>query len=191
MLVQEYRVIESVLLCLEKLIEQAEQRQHMDKTSARDIIQFLREFADACHHGKEEDVLFVFSDSKTGGHGPVEIIKEEHREGRGYVSGMDRNCEKAGAGEAKAIESFCENGRDLINMLRNHILREDEAIFPMIDELCNPQDAEHIWQQFLDVEKNAGGDGHRRLIGTARELCQKFGVLFPENQIPDLREKLF
>jgi hypothetical protein len=59
----------------------------------------------------------------------------------------------------------------------------------MIDELCNPHDAEHLWQQFLEVEKNAGGDRHRRLIDQARELCQKFEVLFPENQIPDLLDK--
>ncbi len=188
-LVQEHRVIEAVLSCLEKLIEQTEQQHRLHKSSAQDILQFLREFADACHHGKEEDVLFVFSDSITSGHGPVEILKDEHREGRGYVTGMERNCEKASAGDKESLNTFCECGRDLIGMLRQHIYREDEAVFPMIDNLCSTQDADNLWQQFLAVEKKAGGDRHRRLIGIARKLCQVHGIPFPESRIPDLLER--
>jgi hemerythrin-like domain-containing protein len=185
-LVQEHRVIESVLLCLERLIERTENDKRLNRVVTENIILFLREFADACHHGKEEDVLFKFSDSKTGGHGPVEVLKDEHTEGRSYVAKMNQSCGNAANGDPTAVGVFCENARDLIDMLRRHIEREDDVVFPMIEELCQTKDADGLWEDFQIVEKNAGGDRHRRLIKLAKNLCQEFGIPFSEQSIPDL-----
>lgn len=185
-LVQEHRVIESMLLCLEHLIQESEQNGKLDSEQAMNIILFFREFADACHHGKEEDILFRFSDAKTGGHEPVEVLKEEHIEGRGYVKNMIHNTGKAAAGDPEAILLFCENARDLIDMLRRHIEREDEVVFPMIEELCQSGDAERLWQNFIMVEKDAGGDRHKRFIDSAKACCKHFNVPFLEKNIPDL-----
>lgn len=185
-LVQEHRVIESMLLCLERLIEHTERDKKLDREYAQNIISFLREFADACHHGKEEDILFRFSDSKTGGHGPVEVLKEEHTEGRSYVGSMVKSINKAAGGDSEAINLFCENARDLIDMLRRHIEREDEVVFLMIEELCQPGDAERLWQDCIAVEKEAGGDRHRRFIASVKSCCQYFNVPFSEENISDL-----
>ena len=185
-LVQEHRVIESMLRCLERLIENSDRDNKLDGEKARTLISFFREFADACHHGKEEDILFKFAESKTGGQGPVEVLKEEHVEGRGYVKNMIRNIDKAAAGDPDVITLFSENGRDLIDMLRRHIEREDEVVFPMIEEPCRSEDAEKIWTQFVAVEKDAGGDRHQRFIDSARSCCKHFNVPFTETNIPDI-----
>lgn len=189
-LVQEHRVIEAMLLCLERLIENAELDKKLDREKARTIISFLREFADNCHHGKEEDILFRFSDTKTGGHGPVEVLKEEHVEGRGYVKSMIHNFDKAAAGDPEAIRLFSENARDLVDMLRRHIEREDEIVFPMIEELCQSGDADRIWDEFIAVEKDAGGDRHQRFIHSAKLCCADLNVPFSEKNIPDLLVRL-
>ncbi|MBL7994861.1 hemerythrin domain-containing protein [bacterium] len=185
-LVQEHRVIESMLLCLERLAEQAERDGKLDNERSGTIIDFLREFADACHHGKEEDVLFKFSDTRTVGHGPVEVLRDEHTEGRGYVSVMAKNRLKAVSGNPGAIRSFCESARDLTNMLRRHIQREDEVVFPMIEEQCQSSDADQLWQEFVTVEKIAGGDRHKKFVESARSCCRHFNVPFHEDHITQL-----
>ena len=185
-LVQEHRVIESMLLCLERLVDNMQRQKKLDSAYALTIITFLREFADACHHGKEEDVLFKFSDAKTGGHGPVEVLKEEHAEGRGYVGSMVKSMDKAAAGNLEAINLFCENALDLIDMLRRHIEREDNVVFPMIEELCQSGDAERIWKDCVGVEKDAGGNRHKKFITSAKSCCNYFNVPFPEKSISEL-----
>ena len=47
----EHRVIEQVLACLERIAEEAETRT-LDVAAARDVVTFVQNFADRCHHGK-------------------------------------------------------------------------------------------------------------------------------------------
>ncbi len=51
-LMQEHRVIEQVLNCLEIIAQRAEADSKLDTDSANQAIDFLRNFADRCHHGK-------------------------------------------------------------------------------------------------------------------------------------------
>ncbi|KAB2880841.1 hypothetical protein F9K33_03550 [bacterium] len=185
-LVQEHRVIESMLLCLERLVDNMQRQKKLDSAYALTIITFLREFADACHHGKEEDVLFKFSDAKTGGHGPVEVLIEEHSQGRGYVGEMIKSLNKAGEGDPHAISVFSDNALDLTDMLRRHIEREDKVVFPMIEELCQSEDAEKLWKDCVAVEKDAGGNRHKEFITSAKSCCNYFNVPFPEKSISEL-----
>ncbi|MGI6419136.1 MAG: hemerythrin domain-containing protein [Thermoguttaceae bacterium] len=53
-LMSEHRVIEQVLDCLEKILEQCTSENKLDTISAKQAIEFFRGFADHCHHGKEE-----------------------------------------------------------------------------------------------------------------------------------------
>ena len=43
---------------LERLVEASEAGAAMDFEAVEDCVTFVRLFADACHHGKEEDLLF-------------------------------------------------------------------------------------------------------------------------------------
>jgi hemerythrin-like domain-containing protein len=57
-LMKEHRLIERVLGSLETFLDQlsADERNRAD---LKNFAEFFREFADRCHHGKEEDRLFV------------------------------------------------------------------------------------------------------------------------------------
>ena len=57
-LMYEHRVIEQVLDCLETMARGVESGNALDAGQARDAIDFFRNYADRCHHGKEEDLLF-------------------------------------------------------------------------------------------------------------------------------------
>ncbi|MEW6050608.1 MAG: hypothetical protein AB1644_06045 [Candidatus Zixiibacteriota bacterium] len=48
----EHPVIEIVLDCLDKMVEEAKTVGRLEKKPAEDAIAFIKGFADGCHHGK-------------------------------------------------------------------------------------------------------------------------------------------
>ena len=55
----EHRIIEIVLECLDHIVEKAEKDGRLDRNAAEKAIDIIRNFADRCHHVKEEDHLFA------------------------------------------------------------------------------------------------------------------------------------
>ena len=58
-LYEEHRIIMKVLECLQKIVAEAEENNKLNAGSASQAIDFFRNFADGCHHAKEEDRLFI------------------------------------------------------------------------------------------------------------------------------------
>lgn len=90
LLMQEHRVIEQVLDCLEIMAQRANAGDKLDVESAKQAIDFFGNFADKCHHGKEEDCLFPLLEEKgfSREQGPTGVMLHEHEEGRRHVRGM-------------------------------------------------------------------------------------------------------
>jgi hemerythrin-like domain-containing protein len=63
-LTHEHRVIEQVLGCLEAMGAEARAAGRLDGAAAQDAVAFFRNFADRCHHGKEEVHLFPALEAK-------------------------------------------------------------------------------------------------------------------------------
>ena len=76
-LMTEHRLIEQVLNCLEKIVQQAEAEKKLEKKSALEAIEFCRAFADGCHHAKEEAHLFPVMEANgfSGGCSPVAVMR--------------------------------------------------------------------------------------------------------------------
>ena len=83
----EHRVIEQVLTCLERIAEQCAAEGRLDRTSAEQALEFFRNFADRCHHGKEEVHLFPALEAKgfPRDGGPTGVMLHEHDQGRAHV----------------------------------------------------------------------------------------------------------
>lgn len=177
-LVEEHRVITKVLECLEKIVEEAEQNGKLNADSAETAVRFLREFADQCHHAKEEDRVFLLMEEEESARaaGPVRVMFEDHVVGRRHVQAMKKQIEAAARGDAQAIEQFSEHARDFVFLLRDHIVREDEVVFPMADEMLAPDYSDQLEKDFLRIEKEAGGRRHSEGLAAANKLCERYGV---------------
>ncbi len=55
---EEHEVIERVIAALESAVQKLQAGQDVPPTFFLETAQFVRGFADGCHHKKEEDVLF-------------------------------------------------------------------------------------------------------------------------------------
>ena len=86
-LIQEHRIIEQGLNCLEVMAQQAANKKMLDEERAFQAIEFFKNFADKCHHGKEEERLFPALEAcgipRDGG--PTGVMIYEHDLGRKFI----------------------------------------------------------------------------------------------------------
>jgi len=102
-------------------------------------VRFIRLFADACHHGKEEDQLFpVLEDhGMPRDSGPIAVMLAEHREGRRLAGIMKDALPGIRQGNPAAMESFERAGRDYVSLIRGHIGKEDGVLFRVADQIIS------------------------------------------------------
>lgn len=168
-LMQEHRVIERVLGVTEKLVGAGNASTELWGKA----VDFIRNFADKCHHLKEEELLFPAMEEKgvpiEGG--PIGVMLEEHVEGRAYVKAM--------AGALSLMEREAEAGkRDLfenamayVRLLREHIGKEDEILFVMADQALTEDEQRGLLRRFEEHEaKEMGTEVHAQYLKIAQEL---------------------
>ncbi|MDL1920955.1 cation-binding protein [Chloroflexi bacterium CFX5] len=145
-LMKEHRVIETVLNALESAAERLGAGEDVPMDFFFKAADFIRNYADGTHHQKEEGILFTALE--TNGFpkdaDPVSVFMDDHVEGRRLTKGMTECAERIQSGDAGAKAELIQHARDYITLLREHIQREDNVLFPMADDIL--------------------ADGHRQLL---------------------------
>jgi hemerythrin-like domain-containing protein len=174
----EHRVIEQVLDCLAVVAARARSSHSLDNESAADLLEVLATFADKCHHGKEEDLLFPALEraGMNPGQGPTAAMRMEHVQGRGHLALMR---ESLGDESAKAALSFAEAADAYVALLRQHIQKEDHCLFAMADSLLSAAVQKDLVHQFETVESQKMGHGtHQRMLDLASSTASRLNVPF-------------
>lgn len=182
-LMQEHRVIEGVLDALQTAAEFAENGGVVRPSFFSDAADFIKGFADGCHHHKEEGVLFkgMTDNGFPLNGGPVAMMLNEHEMGRQYTRAMRSAAEKWERGDESAREQAVENALGYVALLRQHIMKEDTILFPMADRAIPRDKHDDVLTGFERVEHEETGEGiHEKYLGLAERLrTEAFGL--PEN----------
>jgi len=161
----EHRGIERMLKAMEKALPRLEGGDGSTVPLFVQGVDFLRHFADQCHHHKEEKVLFPLLAEKgvpvEGG--PVGVMLHEHEQGRRYIRIMDEAIQRYQAGDAAALKDLATAARGYIDLLRVHIQKEDNVLFQMANRLLSPEEQRDLVKTFDQVETEVIGPGtHER-----------------------------
>jgi len=147
--------------------------QHLD-----DILDFFKEFIDTCHHGKEEKFLFPAL-QKAGvprEGGPIGVMLTEHETGRKYVRQMREIKKKLSDESTKALSEFAETAGLYIDLLRNHIHKENTVLFQMADNVLAKEEQDRLVEQFDRLEKEEIGEGrHESFHNLIDTLSRTYG----------------
>lgn len=176
-LMNEHRLIENVLGSLETYALEVEGGLALERVFARDYASFLRGFADAWHHGKEEDILFrrMVERGFSAESGPVAVMLQEHREGRalvGAIHGVGEGTDDVTPAETAA---FLAGATAFVPLLRQHIQKEDNILYPMSEKVLSSAEFDTMLTDFAAFEAKAGADGTRdRLEALASRLASAF-----------------
>ena len=170
-LMKEHRLIEKILGVLGSLAFQADQGTGPDPDRARDTLTFFREFADRCHHGKEEKHLFPKLGERGYGPemGPVAVMLGEHVQGRAYLRAVGEALENLDAEGART--RFATAARGYVELLSAHIYKEDNILFHLADSVFTDEDQRVVAAGFEEVERMDMGEGaHERFHALADKL---------------------
>lgn len=124
---------------LEEVLSREPEPGAFDYDSISDCVSFIRLYADALHHGKEEDLLFPELEnlgmSRQGG--PIAVMLHEHEQGRAFARAMADAIEPARSGDVAAQRRLVNAGHGYISLIRNHIMKEDNVLFEMADQMID------------------------------------------------------
>jgi hemerythrin-like domain-containing protein len=169
---EEHRVIERAVKAMALIAERLESHRDVDAGILRDIVEFMRLYADKLHHGKEETHMFPYLEARgipTSGC-PVGVLLTEHEKGRTLVG---RLLETADEYERGAEEGRPELGRvlrSLIDLYPSHIWKEDYLLFPMTDKILGEAEQQELSARFQAVEDEMGAQEVQRLRESAERL---------------------
>ncbi len=170
---EEHRVIERVLVSLEVAASRLKAGEAISPHFFIQASDFVKGFADGCHHKKEEGVLFPAMEAAgiPAEGGPIAVMLAEHQEGRRLTAAMRAGAEKLQSGDPTAREEVAQNALEYVALLRQHIAKEDNVLFPMADRAIQGSAEDQVAQAFDHVEHEETGEGvHERFLDLAEYL---------------------
>ena len=175
-LMSEHRVIETVIASIETAAARLERGAAVRPGFFLDAADFIKGFADGCHHKKEEGVLFksMASAGVPVEGGPIGMMLVEHEEGRGFTTGMRLAAQSLQDGDTRAAAAVVHNAQGYAELLRQHIQKEDQVLFPMADRFLRPAQQDQVLEGFEHVEHEETGEGvHEKYLGLAQRLAKE------------------
>lgn len=149
----EHRVIEKAIPMLERVA--------VTFVGGDQVLEFLREFLDKCHHGKEELYLFpaLVARGVPRQEGLVRELLVEHGVGRRYVkeiAGLLHPATKDENGESRHLLDAVVP--ELVALLREHIAKEDTQLWPLAERTLSPEDDGALLAGFAELQQNLIGE---------------------------------
>lgn len=172
-LMQEHRIIERVLTALETGADRLEAGGTVDPQFFIEATEFIGGFADGCHHRKEEGVLFEAMNAAgmPKDSGPVAVMLAEHDQARAYTRGLREGAEKMQAGDSEAARQVIRNARSYAALLRQHIAKEDNVLFPMANGVIPTSEHARVLADFERLEHDETGEGvHEKFLALVDKL---------------------
>jgi len=140
-LMHEHRLIEQVLSALEQRVADLGQ-QPFPAEFFEKALDFFANYADGCHHYKEEDALFPLMKERgiPEQGGPIGCMLHDHQFGRACLRGVRENLAAARGGSREAMDAIRRHATEYIAMLRGHIFKEDNVLFRLAYQALTPAD---------------------------------------------------
>ena len=150
-LVAEHDIIERGLDVLEAAIARIESSQPFPDDFPNWAPEFFAQFADKCHHAKEEDLLFRMLNERGIAEegGPIGVMLHEHDVGRDCV----RRMREASEADEFDAAKFATAAKEFISLLRQHIFKENNTLFQMAGNVMSEADDADMDAQFTQVEQ--------------------------------------
>ena len=173
MLMHEHRLIEKALDAMDRWITTLDSGgESDDKAELARFVSFIRGFADAHHHGKEEDILFVamVDHGFPRQAGPIPVMLREHDLGRSLVRALDGLEQQPATWTKDDRATLARTVGEFSGLLRQHIRKEDLILYPMADtQLPEPVKEEMLrqFQAFEEQQTNSGEQQRLRALADA------------------------
>ena len=177
-LMAEHRIIERVLKSIMVGTEKLEHGEAIRPGFFIDASDFIKGFADGCHHKKEEGVLFkaMVANGMSSQAGPIAVMLAEHERGREITRAMRGSAQRLETGDATVKGEILVSARGYVALLIQHIAKEDGVLFPLANSVIPISQHDQLVNDFERVEHEETGEGiHEKYLTLAQALEKEAG----------------
>ena len=169
-LIEEHRGIALMLNIMGKVAKRLRRGERVEKEHLNKIVEFLMNFADKCHHGKEEGILFPELFKNASNQKMINDLLGEHQAGRDYIRGIADSAARYEPGNPDAVH-IAVNAEGYARLLIEHIKKENTILFPIADQELSEQTLKEMEGRFKKLELEVIGAGkHEEYHGWLKEL---------------------
>lgn len=172
-MVEEHENIKRGLKLIRQLCVNILNTGEVDYDSFFTMIDFIRNYADAHHHLKEEDILFKTMQEKMGemAKGPLSGMYIEHEFGRLFIRTLEEDLRKVQRGDKEARVDIIANAIAYTDLLSRHIEKENEVMYKFARRELNQESMALVNSQSQEAERL--GEGTREKYLTALSKMEK------------------
>jgi hemerythrin-like domain-containing protein len=141
------------------------------------LVDFLRTYADATHHGKEEDILFRDLRDKDLSPGDRQLMEEliqEHVEARETVGELVAAKDAYLQGDQEALETVVRKLAGLIELYPEHIRKEDDVFFPASMAYFTPSEQEAMLDEMHEADRQMIHQKYESVVQRLKD--KRFGI---------------
>lgn len=178
LMVNEHTYIKRMLEVVRKASLKVLFQDEIDYDDFAKMIEFIRKYADAHHHGKEEKLLFNRMVSEIGGAAEKLVnngMLVEHDMGRFFIQELEQALEKVKKGDNEAKLDVIANAISYANLLTRHIDKEDKVVYTFAKRALTQETMETIDKECEDFEKEMSDKGiQEKYMKLLEELENKY-----------------
>jgi hemerythrin-like domain-containing protein len=170
----EHRVIEKVLRALDGVCARLDMGLTVPTGALLNLVDFITEFADRYHHGKEENYLFpaLHKQGIASRDSALQVIGREHEIERNLTDQMREAALEYAESDPDSRSLFAGAARAYITHLTGHIQKEDAILFRVADEMLDETDREDLMAGFERARNEFGPEVSDRYEKLATDLEQ-------------------
>lgn len=159
-LTKEHKEIIELLNIMNKIANKIKSQDVFYTNDVESIIDFLKFFIEKSHHQKEEvfypELEFAGIPKETES---LSIMLYEHTLAKNYLKDIYSCVENCKIGNSFSGELLAESLNNYVLLIKNHINKEEEIIFPMADRELSEEKKKDIYRQFENIERKIVNHG--------------------------------
>jgi hemerythrin-like domain-containing protein len=182
---REHRLIERMVDVIKSELAKMGEQSELDPAFIDLAVDFFRTYADRCHHGKEEDILFKELAEKQLSEDDKKVMDElveEHRYARKTVERLKEAKTRFVQGDKNALKDVETLLRELAQFYPRHIEKEDKHFFyPCMNYFAKPE-LDAMLQSFWEFDRNMIHEKYERTVVDREKKSVKTHTEFKQLQ---------
>jgi hemerythrin-like domain-containing protein len=175
-LMVEHRLIERMIAIVKEEIDKIKEGKKADPVFIDTYVDFARTYADRCHHGKEEDILFrdlakkkLSSEHKK----TMDELVQEHIYARKTVGELVAAKDLYVQGNKDALKDVTAKLKALSEFYPKHIEKEDKNFFFPILDYFTKKEQDDMLQEFWEFDRKLIHEKYQKVVEKFEAIKKK------------------
>lgn len=166
-LMTEHRLIDRVIVDVERRLDLAASGTEVQSAYIVSLIDFVLNYADRCHHGKEEQILFRQLEAKDIAPEHADTMAElvrEHQAIRDLAGSLDDANVKFMSGDKSVVPRIEQSLREITAIYPAHVEKEERHFFKPAISYFTKEERDAMAEEFRAFDQELIHEKYRRTV---------------------------